>query len=77
MFSHHGIEQNLRVSRIVWTGAEIFMKARSGNTDAVKDLLKSRESSPFDASCDGGRKALDVSIFMCVLHLRDLLIPTF
>ena len=73
---YHGIEQSLRVSRVVWVGAEIFTKAHSGNTDAVKALLKSRESSPFDVSSAVGGTALGVSN-SCVLHLRGPLTPIF
>ena len=58
---HGGIEQRLRVSRIVWAGSDIFAKARSGDVEGVKALLSSRESSPFDINTTYGDTAFKVN----------------
>ena len=45
---HGGIEQSLRVSRVVWNGSEIFIKTLVGDVEGVKTLLTTRQHSPFD-----------------------------
>ena len=58
---HGGIEQRLRVSRIVWGGSDFFLKAVSGDVEGVKALLQSREGSPFDVDPQYSSTALSVS----------------
>ena len=66
---YNGIEQSLRVSRVVWNGAEIFSKIYSRDTKGVQALLGSREAFPFDVESVLGTTALDVSISICFIFL--------
>ena len=59
MSKHNGLTHVLRISRVVWNGSELFMKARSGDSEGVKAVLASRQGSPFDVDADGST-ALEV-----------------
>ena len=67
---HSSIEYNLRVFPTIWSGSEIFVKARSGDVAGVKALLESRRCSPFDVS-EEGQTALMVSGAIYVSYVKN------
>ena len=58
---HGGIEQSLRVSHVVWDGAEVFHMAEFGDVEGIKALLATREYSPFDVTATWNQTTLMVS----------------
>ena len=67
---HNSLEYNLRVSPTIWSGSEIFVKARSGDVAGVKALLESRRCSPFDVS-EEGQTALMVCGALYISYVKN------